>query len=492
MPDKSGNFFNGIGLVDLEKILTTELEHLKYPGKNWVPKKEGITDIVIVGGGMCGMVVWHSLVSGGIQNVRILDKSTKGNEGPWVNYARMETLRSPKDLTGPAFGHGALTFQSWYRAQYGEDSWNSLDKILRPMWMDYLKWYRSVLKIPIENGLSLNQVKPVEGNILKLKISGNNGNNNETIFCRKLIFATGRDGIGCPNIPNFVDSLPKKFWAHSSDDIDFNTLAKKNVAVIGVGASAVDNAAEALEHGAAEVRHIIRRKKMPRINKMMGIGSFGFTTGFPNLPDEWRWRFMQYSFSTQTPPPRGSTLRVSKNKNAFFHFGKEPTHLQVEEEKVKIFFADGSTYLSDFIILGTGFKTDPLARTEFGEAAGNILLWEDVYDPPEDEKNHDLKKFPYLNKDFSFKEKVKGTDIWLQNVYCFNYAASASLGKVSGDIPGISDGATWLARSIGATLYKEDIEKHWQHLLDYKSPELLGDEWEPSELEGENNKGKVA
>ena len=40
------------------------------------------------------------------------------------------------------------------------------------------------------------------------------------------VFATGRDGIGCPNIPNFVDSLPKKFWAHSSDDID-NTLAKK-------------------------------------------------------------------------------------------------------------------------------------------------------------------------------------------------------------------------------------------------------------------------
>ena len=143
------------------------------------------------------------------------------------------------------------------------------------------------------------------------------GNNNETIFCRKLIFATGRDGIGCPNIPNFVGSLPKKFWAHSSDDIDFSTLAKKNVAVIGVGASAVDNAAEALEHGAAEVRHIIRRKKMPRINKMMGIGSFGFTSGFPTLPDKWRWRFMQYSFSTQTPPPRGSTLRVSKNKNAF-------------------------------------------------------------------------------------------------------------------------------------------------------------------------------
>ena len=77
-------------------------------------------------------------------------------------------------------------------------------------------------------------------------------------------------------------------------------------------------------------------------------------------------RFMQYSSSTQTLP-RGSTLRVSKNKNAFFHFGKEPTHLQVVEEKVK-YSADGSTYLSDFIIWNH-FKTDQLARTEFGEAA---------------------------------------------------------------------------------------------------------------------------
>ena len=39
---------------------------------------------------------------------------------------------------------------------------------------------------------------------------------------------------------------------------------------------------------------------------------------------------------------------------------------------------------------------------------------------------------------------------------------SKSRRKVSGDIPGIIDGATWLARSIGATLW-EDIAC-WQHL----------------------------
>ena len=40
------------------------------------------------------------------------------------------------------------------------------------------------------------------------------------------------------------------------------------------------------------------------------------------LPDEWRWRFMHYSFATQTPPPHGSTLRVSRHPNAHFHFSK--------------------------------------------------------------------------------------------------------------------------------------------------------------------------
>ena len=71
---------------------------------------------------------------------------------------------------------------------------------------------------------------------------------------------------------------------------------------------------------------------------------------------------------------------------------------------------------------------------------------------------------------------------WLSKVYCFNYGASASLGKVSGDIPGVSEGAAWLAKSMAATLYAEDLETHWQAMLDYETPELDGSEWQPSEL----------
>ena len=46
-------------------------------------------------------------------------RSPKDFEGPWATTARMETLRSPKQLTGPALGLPALTFRAWYEAQFG-------------------------------------------------------------------------------------------------------------------------------------------------------------------------------------------------------------------------------------------------------------------------------------------------------------------------------------------------------------------------------------
>ncbi|MGY3439893.1 NAD(P)-binding domain-containing protein [Marinovum sp. KMM 9879] len=488
MTHDSASPIDGQGLAALEAQLAEEMRFLCQPGKSWVPARDGISDVVIIGGGMCGMVAWTALTTGGIENIRVLDRSPEGREGPWLTYARMETLRSPKELTGPAYGHGSLTFQAWYRAQHGAAKWEALGKIPRPMWMEYLQWYRRAMNIPIENGVSVDRVEP-EGDLLRLHLSGAA---EASILTRKLVFATGRDGTGQPNIPGFVADLDRAYWAHSADDIDFDRLKGKRVAVVGVGASAVDNAAEALEHGAAEVRHLIRRKEMPTVNKMMGIGSFGFTAGYASLPDEWRWRFMQYSFATQTPPPHGSTKRVSRHPNAYFHFGKAVETTVERNGAVQVGFADGSAYEADFVILGTGFSIDPMSRTEFGEAAGDILLWQDVYTPPAEEASRDLGSFPYLNSDFTFREKAPGQAPWLANVYCFNFGAAASLGKVSGDIPGISEGAGWMAREVAAKLYAEDVTLHWQAMQDYDKPELDGSEWSPSELVIEDKKGKVA
>ncbi len=40
------------GLDVLEARLREDLEFLCYPGKDWVPAQEGVSDVVIIGGGM--------------------------------------------------------------------------------------------------------------------------------------------------------------------------------------------------------------------------------------------------------------------------------------------------------------------------------------------------------------------------------------------------------------------------------------------------------
>ena len=483
---KTSDHLSGAGLAALEARVQKDLVDLCRPPANWVPSRmkngEPVVDVIIVGGGMCGMLIWFALQSAGMRNLRIIDRNPEGVEGPWVTYARMETLRSPKHLTGPAYGMGALTFRAWFEAQFGDDDWAELDKIPRTMWMAYLRWYRNILGVPVENNVEVRRIRP-EDDLLRLELCGEDATETE-IFARKLIMATGREGTGHPNIPTFMDGVPRTRFAHSSDDIDFSLLQNKRVVVIGVGASAVENAAEAAEAGAAEVRMLARREKMPTINKMMGIGSFGFSAGYAALPDEWRWRFMQYSFATQTPAPHGSTRRASRQECVSFHFGAPVIDVRPDGDALKIEIAGDRSLATDFVILGTGFTTDPLARTEFGETAAEIQLWKDVYTPPSDEQNPDLARFPYLNPDFTFREKTPDAAPWLSNVYCFNYGATASLGKVSGDIPGISEGAAWLTRDLAATLYREDIETHWQRLRDYAKPELQGDEWSESPLPG--------
>lgn len=477
------------GLSELERRVRDDLACLCHPPADWVPETtaadgEAVTDVVIIGGGMCGLVAGFALIGTGIRKLRILDRSPQGREGPWVTYARMETLRSPKQLTGPAYGMASLTFRAWYVAQYGDATWDALDKIPRPMWMAYLRWYRKVLDLPVENEVEVTRIVPRDG-LLRLELAGR-GAQEDAILTRKVVMATGRDGTGHPAIPGFVTALPDDRWAHSADSIDFAALKGRRVAVVGVGASAVDNAAEALEAGALEVRHLIRRKTMPRINKLMGIGSYGFTAGYAELPDEWRWRFMHYSFVTQTPAPRNSTLRVSRHENASFHFDAAIAGTRMDGNEIVIETVNGCTLRTDFLILGTGFTVEPLARTEFDGYADRILLWRDRYTPPPELEHEELGRFPYLDRDFAFMERSPGAAPWLRHIHCFNFGATVSLGKVSGDIPAVSEGARWLARALAANLYREDVERHWQGLIDYAKPELLGDEWTASPLEAPN------
>src|SRR5690606_37489098 len=123
----------------------------------------------------------------------------------WATYARMLTLRSPKQLTGPDLGVPSLTFRAWYEAQHGSGDisnfdasvpgWAALHKIGRVDWRDYLLWVRDTADIPVENLTRLDSLTD-EDSVAVARITGPHGS--ETVRARKVILALGRDGSGAP------------------------------------------------------------------------------------------------------------------------------------------------------------------------------------------------------------------------------------------------------------------------------------------------------
>ncbi|MFB9127437.1 NAD(P)/FAD-dependent oxidoreductase [Paraburkholderia dipogonis] len=473
------------GLAALEARLREDLDWLELPAPSWVPARsvdaQRVLDVAIIGAGMAGLAASAELRLLGIDNQQLFDQAPAGSEGPWVTYARMQTLRSPKQLTGPALRLPALTFRAWYEAQFGREQWNALYKIPRAQWMDYLRWYRRVLDLPVRNETRVVKLHTRSDGLLELDLlHGPSGDNSHTrreiVRARHVVLATGREGLGGPFIPDVVGDLPERFYAHSSDAIDSAALRGKRVGVVGASASAFDNAASALEAGAAQVDLFVRRDALPRINKLTGIGSPGLVHGFASLPDAWKWRFLHYSAKTQAPPPRDSVLRVARHPQAQLHLASPLNQVDHEGETVMVGTPKGR-YALDYLIFATGFHSEIDTRDEFALIAPHVRRWRDRFTPAADLPNDELASSPDLDRNLAFQEHISGSCPALARIHCFNHAASLTHGKIAGDIPAISDGAQRLARAIAAMLFDADRETHFAALQAFDTAELAGDEW---------------
>jgi cation diffusion facilitator CzcD-associated flavoprotein CzcO len=457
---------------DLARRVAADLTCLGLPPPNWpaiVPGPDGrpLTDVLVIGAGMCGIAAAAALIFKGVRNLAVVDSSPDGREGPWVTYARMQTLRSPKHLPGPALGIPSLTFRAWYEATFGQAAWDALYKIPNDVWQDYLTWLKHVLTLPARNGITVLRLVPAAGHVEAALSDGT------TLRARRVVVATGRGGTGGLYVP---DAIAPGLWpdlaAHTAEPIDFARLRGAHVAVIGGGASAWDNAATALEAGAASVAMFVRRSVLPQVNKGRGSATTGYFEGWGALDPAQRWALFTYISDVQAPPPHETVLRTIRHAGFTLHLGTPVLAARRDAGRVALDLASGGA-TADFLIVGTGFRIDLARDALLGPLAPLLATWADRYAPPADLRRPELGRFPWLDSGFELTERSAGACPDLGRVHLFNHAATLSLGAIASDIPGVNAGAERLATHIVRHLFREDHADIRARLVAFAEPELI-------------------
>lgn len=439
--------------------------------QNWVPDRPGIDhNVVIVGAGQSGCAFAFALRRAGIGRVTVIDQAEgEDDAGIWRNVARMTVLRTPKILPGPENGVAAFGFQAWYEARYGREAYAAFERAPREAWADYLDWYRRFLAIPVRYRTRLARIEPAAGHF-RLHLEAAGVARVET--ARKIILATGFDGGGGAYIPPVLtDGLPRRFYAHTQEAIDFAALRGRRVAVIGGAASAFDAAATALEAGAASVDLFARRPALASVPVARVRGYPGAYDNYPDLPDPVRWQqAVRFRRAGSTAPP-DAIERVLRHTNFRLHLAAPWRAARAVAGAVRAEAADGA-FDFDFVIAGTGYFADPAARPETADFADQIMRWRDRFTPPADEQDDFLGAHPYLGRGEEYLEKSPGAAPFLNDIHVHNPAGFVSFGVPVGDVPSMKRGLPAVTRRISRDLFFADFTAHQRRLASDVAPEF--------------------
>jgi FAD-dependent urate hydroxylase len=463
------------GLVELERQLRRDLELTDYPSRDWIEcgdKSDAAElDVLIIGGGQSGVAVAFGLMRERIHNILVIDENPESFEGPWRTFARMLTLRTPKYLTGPDYGIPNLTFRAWYEAQWGPKSWQELRFVPKEMWADYLLWYRKFLKIPVRNKTRAGAIVwDAQRERFVVPVASAEGES--TLYPRKIVLATGIDGSGRWETPAIVSkNLPPAFYAHTHDDIDFNKLKGKRIAVLGAGASAFDNASVALEQGAKEVHLFFRRKKLPNVNPYRWAEFVGFLNHHADLPDAQKWRFVSKLIRIGQLPPADTYERATTFSSFRIHPDSEWHSVVYDGREIKITTAR-ETFTVDFVIVATGFITDLSLRPELKNLHEKVALWQDRYQAPPAEQNEDLARHPYLTTNFEMQEKEPGTAPYLKSIFNYSFGCLLSVGFGGASISGMKYSLRKVVSGITKQLYVDKCAEFYESLENYNIEEF--------------------
>ena len=322
------------------------------------------------------------------------------------------------------------------------------------------------LALPVRNDTELMTIEPAE-NCLKVTLRAAAGTGTEIRYVRRLVLATGHDGTGDWWLPDYLAALPEPLRAKAADPIDFPALKGKRVAVLGVGATAGDNAICALEAG-AEVHMFCRRDTHRRQQVYRWCITAGFLRHFGDLDDATRWRFMHYILNTRMGMPPETWQRASGHPNFTLHTNANWRSATPRNGGVEIETEQGP-FQADFIISCAGHDQDVRKRPELATFAGHIKLWSDHYVPPPELADARLGRYPYLGANFAFLEKTPGAAPHLARIHDFTFGPTMSFGPSGCSISTLRLTVPMIVAGVTRGLFVEDADLHWQSLLDYPS-----------------------
>lgn len=464
------------GLVALARHVQRDLELLDYPRRPWLePRRaasgEPVYDVIIVGGGQSGLTAAFGLLRERVTHLLVLDRHPLDRAGPWLNFARMRTLRTPKYLTGPDLGIPSLTPRAWYEAQFGDGSWEALGLLPKELWASYLAWYRETLRIPVQPDTTVGALR-YDAGARHFLVPCTTREGERTLRARRVVLATGIDGSGEWRVPQAVSvALPKHLYAHSREDIDFEALRGKRIAVLGAGASGFDNASTALELGAAEVQLFFRRPQLVNVNPYRWAEFVGFLKHHADLPDPEKWRFILQILRMGQLPPKDTLLRAQAHAGFHLHASSGWKSLRAEGQVVLI-ETEAQRFEVDFVIVATGCVTDLAARPELAHFEAHIARWADRYTPPPSESHEDLLRHPYLGAGFELTERRAGDAPYLAHLYNYTFGGLLSMGFGGASISGLKYSAPRLVAGITRSLFLEDSAAHFDSLCHYAEPEF--------------------
>ncbi len=462
------------GLSVLESRIAADLARTAHPRAPWLKPVTGpdgtpAHDVIIVGGGQSGLATAFGLLRSRVDNILVLDRAPAGQEGPWRSYARMHTLRSPKDFTGPDLDMPSLTYQSWHEAKFGIESWDELNLIPKGHWADYLAWFGHVVDIPVRNEAEVIDIAPADG---LLAVTVRSGGAQQILHTRKLVLATGQESMGDWSLPAPFSCLPASRCAHCAETIDFAALAGKRVAVIGAGASAFDNAATALEAGAAEVHLLCRRPEAQVVQPYRWLTFRGFLRHLGDLDDAWRWRFMSAIMALREGFPQATYDRCAGHVAFRLHLGA-PVLSAIDGPGGAELVTPSGPVAVDFVICATGIDIDLAVRPELSRFAGNIASWADRYTPPATERDERLGRFPYLADDYALCERVAGETPWIADIHLFSIASTMSFGASGSSINAMTTAVPRLVSGLTRGLFRADAGRLWAEFQAYDEPQAV-------------------